>query len=75
MRKGAVQLAIGLTIGLALGAVLARPMRFVTYGVEATDPTVYAAIVVTLVVTGMIATIIPARRASRVDPATALRND
>jgi putative ABC transport system permease protein len=75
LRKGAVQLAIGLVLGLGLGAILARPMRFVTYGVEATDPTVYAAIVVTLVITGLIATIIPARRAARVDPATALRND
>ncbi|NKB86680.1 MAG: FtsX-like permease family protein [Acidobacteria bacterium] len=75
LKKGAIQLGIGLTLGLAIGAVLARPMRFVTYGVEATDPTVYAAIVVTLVVTGLIATLVPARRAARVDPATALRND
>ena len=75
IRKGASQLAIGLTIGLGLGFVLARPMRFVTYGVEATDPAVYVAIVITLVVTGLVATIIPARRAARVDPATALRND
>ena len=75
IRKGATQLAIGLVIGLGLGFVLARPMRFVTYGVEATDPAVYVAIVITLVITGLIATIIPARRAARVDPATALRND
>jgi len=75
LRKGAIQLGIGMTIGLALGAAIARPMRFVTYGVEANDPTVYAAIVVTLAATGLIATLVPARRASRVDPATALRND
>ena len=75
LRKGAMQLGIGMAIGLVLGALLARPMRFVTYGVEASDPMVYLAIVVTLGVTGLIATLVPARRASRVDPATALRND
>ena len=75
LRKGATQLAIGMVIGLGLGAVLARPLRFITYGVEAGDPTVYAAIVVTLAATGFIATLVPARRASRVDPATALRSD
>ena len=75
LRKGAIQLGIGMVIGLGLGAVMARPMRFVTYGVEASDPTVYAAIVITLTVTGLIATFVPARRASRVDPATALRPD
>ncbi len=75
LRKGAIQLGVGMVIGLGLGALMARPMTFVTYGVEANDPTVYVAIVVTLAATGLAATLVPARRASRVDPATALRND
>jgi predicted permease len=75
LRKGAFQLGTGLAIGLALGAVMARPLRFVTYGVETTDPVVYGAIILTLVATGLVATLMPARRAARVDPATALRDD
>jgi predicted permease len=70
-----VQLAIGLAVGLGLGYALSQPLRFVMFGVETSDWSVYLAIVVTLVATGLIATFFPAQRAVRVDPLTALRPD
>jgi ABC-type lipoprotein release transport system permease subunit len=41
--------------------------------VDPGDPTIFMAILVTLALTGFLATIVPARRATRVDPALALR--
>ncbi len=74
-RRVGVQLAIGLTLGVALGWAMSGPLRFVMFGVETTDITVYVAVVITLTVTGLIATFFPAHRATRVDPVTALRPD
>lgn len=73
LRKGVVQLAVGMVIGLALGFGLAGPLSAVTYGVDTGDPTVYAAIVVTLSIAGLIASVVPARLATRSDPAEAMR--
>ncbi len=73
LRKGLIQLGIGLAIGLALGYAMARPLRAVTYGVEASDPATYLVITLALLATGLIATLLPARSATRVDPNTALR--
>jgi len=74
-RRVSIQIAIGLTLGAALGWAMSGPLRFVMFGVETTDITVYVAVVVTLTVTGLIATFFPAHRATRVDPVTALRPD
>ncbi len=73
LRQGAVQLAIGLAIGLALAAVLGQGLRALLFGVRPLDPTVMAAVVVTLGLAGLVACLIPARRATRVDPIEALR--
>ena len=72
MRKGAIQLAIGLVIGLVLALLTAKPLEIVLYGVNARDPMVFGVIVATLTITGLAASFIPARRVTRVDPATAL---
>jgi len=72
-RRVSVQLAVGLTIGVGLAYAASGPLRYVMFGVETTDVKVYAAIVVTLVATGLVATFLPANRAARVDPVTALR--
>ncbi len=73
VRRGATQLAIGLGAGLALGALASRPLGIALLGVDALDPVVYASITLTLGGTGLIATLVPALRATRVDPNTALR--
>ncbi|UCG88686.1 MAG: FtsX-like permease family protein [Gemmatimonadota bacterium] len=71
--EGAVQLGIGLAVGLALAFAVSRFVALVTFGVEPQDPTVFGAIVLTIVLVGTMASLIPAVRATRVDPMVALR--
>ena len=73
LRQGMTQLAVGAVIGLGLAWWLARALRVILFRVEPTDPLTFATILVTLALTGLLATIVPARRATRVDPAWALR--
>lgn len=73
--RGALQLGLGLAIGLAMGAGMGVPLRAVTFGVEAWDPAVYASVLSTLLITGLLAMLVPALRATRVDPNAALRQD
>jgi predicted permease len=73
MKKGAVQLCIGILGGLGIGALMGGPMRFVLYGVEKGDPTVYAGVVVTLLAAGLLACFVPARAATKTDPVEAMR--
>jgi putative ABC transport system permease protein len=71
--KGGTQLALGITLGMLMGLAMARPMQFILYGIEGGDPAVYGIIVVTLGVAGLIACLVPARAATRVDPISAMR--
>jgi predicted permease len=72
MRKGAIQLTIGMAIGMVLALLTAQPLELVLYGVNARDPMVFGVIMATLATTGLLASFIPARRVTKVDPATAL---
>ena len=67
--------AIGLLAGGALAAGLAALLRTLLYGVTLAAPGIYAGTAATLVLVAMVACVIPAQRASRVDPAVALRNE
>jgi predicted permease len=72
--KDAMRLtAAGLVIGLAAALPSARLISTQLYGVTASDPATYAAIVALLLTVGLGATLLPARRAARVDPIVALR--
>jgi predicted permease len=73
LRQGLLLTLIGIGIGLAGALALTRVMSSLLFGVEATDPLTFAAIVVLLTVVSIIACYLPARRATRVDPVTALR--
>jgi predicted permease len=73
MRQGAVQIGIGMALGLALAALLSRGLEIVLFQVEPWDPAVFVLIAVVLAAVGMLASYVPARRATRVDPAVALR--
>jgi putative ABC transport system permease protein len=74
MRRGLTQLAIGLTLGLAGAFGLSSVLSDLLTGVTPTDPLTFATITVMLIGIGVAACLIPARRASRVDPLVALRD-
>lgn len=65
----------GIAIGLAGGLVLGRVVASLVYGVTAHDPLTFGAVAFVLSAVALAACIIPARRASRVDPIVALRCD
>jgi ABC-type antimicrobial peptide transport system permease subunit len=73
LRGGLLQLLVGLSAGLGVAAVAAPQFGEALFEQKPHDPAVYAAIALILIVAGAIAAIVPARRALRVSPMTALR--
>jgi predicted permease len=73
LKQGLWQLAIGVVLGVGLGVLLARGLQDFLFEVGSLDPLTFVAIAVVLVGTGMLASLVPARRATRVDPMVALR--
>jgi ABC-type antimicrobial peptide transport system permease subunit len=74
VRHGLVLALIGIVIGLG-GAVLMTPvMSTLLYGVRPVDLVTYTAVSITLAAVTLLATYLPARRASRVQPIIALRS-
>jgi len=73
VRQGMVQLASGLLLGVGLAYALGRLLKIILFQVSAVDPLVYGATVAVLVLAAAAASLIPARRATRVDPMVALR--
>jgi putative ABC transport system permease protein len=66
---------VGIVIGLAAAAALVRLMKTMLYQVDALDPATFAAVALLMLVVAIAAALVPARRAIRVDPMIALRND
>jgi putative ABC transport system permease protein len=75
MREGAVLAAAGALAGVAGGLVLTRYLATLLYGVTATDPVTYAAVVIGLLLAASAASFLPARRAALLDPVVALRHE
>lgn len=71
--QGFRQLFVGLTIGLVLAWSVASLMQVVLFGVEPHDPFVFGGVALTLAATGTLACLLPARRATRIDPSDAMR--
>jgi predicted permease len=75
LRQVGAMLLVGGVIGIAAAVALGRAAASLLYGVEGRDPIVLVAAAVVLGAFGLAAGFIPAQRASRVDPVTALRYD
>jgi len=77
LRQGAVQIGLGVVLGLGLAfglaAAIGAGIQNVLFGVSGRDPGVYAAVAALVIVVSLAATLVPARRATRVRPMTALR--
>ena len=65
----------GLVVGLLGALALTRYLEALLYEVRPTDPAVFAGVFCVLIATAAIACCVPARRATRVDPATVLRDE
>ena len=65
----------GIGIGLIGAFALSRVLRRMLFEVEPTDPITFAAIAVLLAMVSLLASYLPTRRATRVDPLVALRSD
>ena len=75
LRHGLWLTAVGIALGVAGGVAVTRVMSALLFGVGPMDPMTYAAVSVALAAVALLATYLPARRASRVDPVVALRAD
>jgi putative ABC transport system permease protein len=73
LKQAALQLGIGVLLGIALAFALAQGVQMLLFGISPSDPVMFAFIVLVLVGTGTLASFIPARRATRIDPVIALR--
>jgi putative ABC transport system permease protein len=73
--QGVRLIAIGLVFGIACAAALGRLMSSQIYDVSAADPVVFASAAVALTLAAVLASWLPARRAARIDPMQALREE
>jgi len=72
---GMKPILLGVALGLAVAFALSRVVTSLIYGVRATDPLTFAGVALLLVAVGLLATILPAHRATRVEPVRTLREE
>lgn len=75
LRQGMGQVLMGLVLGVGMAFLVSFALRNMLFQVSPNDPVVFALVAGVLVITGLAASAIPARRATRVDPLTALRSE
>ncbi len=73
--QGAKTVLAGVVIGIGVALAATRALSSLLYGVRAADPLLFLAMALTMLGVGMLASYLPARRASGVDPIEALRSD
>jgi ABC-type antimicrobial peptide transport system permease subunit len=75
LRQGAILIGAGLAAGLLLAFATGRLIKGFLYEVKPLDVSTYVAVAVTLTVIGLVAAVIPARRAASIQPMQALRDE
>jgi ABC-type antimicrobial peptide transport system permease subunit len=73
--KGMVLAVSGAVVGVLGSLAITRLLRGLLFGVGSSDPLTFCAVPVLLLLVALLASYVPARRASRIDPATALRHE
>ena len=73
LRQGMIRAGIGVAVGLVAAVGLTRLMSSFLYGVETTDPVTFGVVAAMLTAVALVASYLPALRASRTDPLEALR--
>ena len=66
---------IGIAVGIACALVLGRFLRSELFGIAMTDPVTFAAVAFGFALVALVACYVPARRAMRVDPVSAMRSE
>ena len=75
LRQGMSLVAIGLAIGIAGALAVTRYLESQLFGVKPTDPITFTIVALVLATVALVATLVPALRATRVDPMVALRQE
>ncbi|PYV77591.1 MAG: ABC transporter permease, partial [Acidobacteria bacterium] len=71
--QGLRTVLVGVVLGVAGSLALTRAIQSLLFGITATDPLTFIAVILLLVTVALLACYIPARRAAKVDPMVALR--
>ncbi len=74
-KQGLVTVGLGVVLGLGLAVVVGRLISTQLYHVSALDPLTFLATPLLVVAVAMVANLLPARRATKVDPVQALQAD
>src|SRR5262249_52375559 len=75
IKEGMLTASMGLVLGIGGAYLVGRAMQGMWFGVGTIDPVVLSVVTVTLLIAALVACLIPARRASSVDPMVALREE
>lgn len=75
LKQGLWKTGLGIVLGLVGAFLLSRSMTSLLFGVKPTDPVVYVAVSAVLILVALLASYLPARRAAKIDPLVALRDE
>jgi predicted permease len=75
LRQGLTQIGVGLGVGLLAAAGLSGVLKVVLFHVQPRDPWVFGGVILLVLAVGVVASLVPAGRATAVDPSVALRSD